>query len=187
MTTGPQSVVNPLLPPPPTADDPLLSPDFLRKLEQLSLVLDKAFAGKLHGERRSTRRGSSVEFADFRNYVHGDDLRYVDWNVYARLEELFLKLYVEEEDLHVHILIDACPISAAPGTRRSSLSGWRALPLAAARTSRSCCATTPCSRARPASWSSSPTSSRRGWRTACARWWGDASPRPSCRCWRLKR
>lgn len=84
----------------------LLTPDFLRKLEQLSLVVTRTFAGNMHGERRSTRRGISVEFADFRNYTHGDDLRYVDWNVYARLEKLFLKLFVEEEDLHVHLIID---------------------------------------------------------------------------------
>jgi len=85
----------------------LLSLEFLRKLEHLTLVLTKAYAGRIQGERRSTRRGSSVEFADFRNYTHGDDLRYVDWNVYARLEKLFLKLYVAEEDLHLHLLIDA--------------------------------------------------------------------------------
>jgi uncharacterized protein (DUF58 family) len=85
----------------------MLSPEFLRKLEQLSLVLTRTFAGRMHGERRSMHRGQSVEFADFRNYSHGDDLRYVDWNVYARLEKLFLKLYVEEEDLHVHLLLDS--------------------------------------------------------------------------------
>lgn len=90
----------------PAHNDELLTPDFLRKLEQLSLVVTRTFAGAMHGERRSTRRGTSVEFADFRNYAHGDDLRYVDWNVYARLEKLFLKLFVEEEDLHVHLLID---------------------------------------------------------------------------------
>lgn len=96
-----------VMPPAPEAGaDELLTPDFMRKLEHLSLVLSRAFAGRMHGERRSTRRGASVEFADFRNYVHGDDLRYVDWSVYARLEKLFLKLYVEEEDLHVHLLID---------------------------------------------------------------------------------
>jgi len=89
-----------------TSSEELLTPDFLRKLEQLSLVVQRTFAGAAHGERRSTRRGISVEFADFRNYTHGDDLRYVDWNVYARLEKLFLKLYVEEEDLHVHLLLD---------------------------------------------------------------------------------
>ena len=59
------------------------------------------------GERRSRRRGQSVEFADFRNYVAGDDLRFIDWNLYARLEKLFLKLFLEEEDLHFYALIDA--------------------------------------------------------------------------------
>lgn len=85
----------------------LLTPDFLRKIERLSLVAKRLFPGKLRGERRSTKRGSSVEFADYRNYSTGDDFRRVDWNVYARLEKLFLKLFVEEEDLHVYILIDA--------------------------------------------------------------------------------
>lgn len=84
----------------------LLDPDFLRKLDQLSLVARRVFPGTLRGERRSTRRGASVEFADYRNYTAGDDLRRVDWNVYARLEKLFLKLFVEEEDLHVYILLD---------------------------------------------------------------------------------
>src|SRR5213595_1325622 len=84
----------------------LLEPQFLRKLEQLSLVSKKLFAGQLKGEKRSTRRGISVEFADYRDYSAGDDLRYVDWNTYARLEKLFLKLFVEEEDLHVYLLVD---------------------------------------------------------------------------------
>lgn len=89
-----------------SAED-LLSPEFLGKLEHLSIVVTRAFAGRMHGERRSIRRGTSVEFADYRNYVMGDDLRYVDWNVYARLEKLFLKLFIDEEDLHVHLLIDS--------------------------------------------------------------------------------
>jgi len=84
----------------------LLTPEFMGKLEHLSLVVTRAFAGRMHGERRSIRRGTSVEFADYRNYVLGDDLRYVDWNVYARLEKLFLKLYIDEEDLNVHLMID---------------------------------------------------------------------------------
>lgn len=87
-------------------DEELLTPDFLRKIEQLSLVSRRLFPGKMRGERRSTRRGSSVEFADYRNYSTGDDFRRVDWNVYARLEKLFLKLFVEEEDLRVYILLD---------------------------------------------------------------------------------
>src|SRR5512144_2154013 len=86
---------------------PLLSPELLAKLERLELVSRKIFRGRMKGERRSPRKGQSVEFADFRNYVPGDDLRFVDWNTYARLERLFLKLFLEEEDLHFYALIDA--------------------------------------------------------------------------------
>ena len=60
----------------------------------------------MKGERKSKRRGSSVEFADHRNYTVGDDLRHIDWNVYGRLDKLFLKLFLEEEDLHVYTLLD---------------------------------------------------------------------------------
>jgi uncharacterized protein (DUF58 family) len=63
-------------------------------------------AGKMKGERRSKRRGQSVEFADYRNYVVGDDLRFLDWNLYARLDRLFLRLFMEEEDLHFYVLLD---------------------------------------------------------------------------------
>ena len=63
----------------------------------------------MKGERRSRRKGQSVEFADFRNYVPGDDLRFIDWNTYARLDRLFLKMFLEEEDLHFYALIDASP------------------------------------------------------------------------------
>jgi uncharacterized protein (DUF58 family) len=80
---------------------------FLRKLERLSIVSHKLRAGRMKGERRSTRRGNSVEFADYRNYTPGDDLRRVDWNAYARLERLFIKLFMEEEDITVHVLLDA--------------------------------------------------------------------------------
>lgn len=84
----------------------LLSPELLAQLERLELVTRKIFRGRLKGERRSKRRGQSVEFADFRNYVAGDDLRFIDWNMYARLDKLFLKVFLEEEDLHFHALID---------------------------------------------------------------------------------
>jgi uncharacterized protein (DUF58 family) len=73
----------------------------------MELVSRKVFRGRMKGERRSPRKGQSVEFADFRNYVPGDDLRFVDWNTYARLEKLFLKMFLEEEDLHFYALIDA--------------------------------------------------------------------------------
>lgn len=88
------------------ADDVLLDPQFMHRLEQLEIVSRKIFAGKTKGERRSTRKGESVEFADYRNYVVGDDLRFLDWNIYARLDQLFLRLFLEEEDLNVTVLID---------------------------------------------------------------------------------
>lgn len=73
----------------------------------MELVSRKVFRGRMKGERRSQRKGQSVEFADFRNYVPGDDLRLIDWNLYARLDMLFLKLFQEEEDLHIYSLFDA--------------------------------------------------------------------------------
>lgn len=79
---------------------------FLKKLELLTLVSKRIRAGQTKGERKSVKRGHSLEFADYRNYSVGDDFRYVDWNVYGRLDKLFIKLFAEEEDLHVHLLID---------------------------------------------------------------------------------
>jgi uncharacterized protein (DUF58 family) len=89
-----------------TTSPPLLDPSFLHRLEQLELVSRKIFLGLMKGERRSKRKGQSVEFADYRNYVKGDDLRHLDWNLYARLDRLFLRLFMEEEDLHLYLLID---------------------------------------------------------------------------------
>lgn len=86
--------------------DSLLDPAFLRKLERLRIQARRAFPGTMRGERRSTRRGSSVEFADFRKYEAGDDFRHVDWNIYARLERLMLRQFVEEEDVRIDILVD---------------------------------------------------------------------------------
>jgi len=91
---------------PETQISPLLDPAFLRRLEQLQLVARRVLKGQHHGERRSLARGHSVEFADFRNYSVGDDLRYLDWNLYARLEKLFLKLYEEEQELRVTLFVD---------------------------------------------------------------------------------
>jgi len=78
-----------------------------RKLARLSLVASRARAGAHKGERRSTQHGSSVEFADYRDYVPGDDLRRLDWHIYARLDRPFIKLLEDEEDLAVHLLVDA--------------------------------------------------------------------------------
>ncbi|MFP6692420.1 MAG: DUF58 domain-containing protein [Pirellulales bacterium] len=90
-----------------TSQSNLLSPQLLAQLERLELVSRKIYRGQMKGERRSPRKGQSVEFADFRNYVPGDDIRFIDWNTYARLDKLFLKLFLEEEDLHFYALIDA--------------------------------------------------------------------------------
>jgi len=84
----------------------LLDPQFVSRLDALDVLSRKILQGKLQGEKRSKRRGQSVEFADHRAYVAGDDLRFVDWNVYGRLDQLFLKLFLEEQDLTVHILAD---------------------------------------------------------------------------------
>jgi len=85
----------------------LLSADFLAQLERLALVSRRVFRGRVKGERKSPRKGSSVEFSDYRPYGVGDDIRYVDWNVFARLDRLYLKLFVDEEDLCLHLLVDA--------------------------------------------------------------------------------
>jgi uncharacterized protein (DUF58 family) len=106
----------------------LLDAEFMAKLDQLDVVSRKIFAGKLKGERRSKRRGTSVEFADYRNYVVGDDLRFIDWNIYGRLDRLFLKLFLEEEDLCLHVVVDA---SASMDTG-DPLKSWAARRVAAA-------------------------------------------------------
>lgn len=85
---------------------------FLRQLERLGVLMKQPVRGGLKGGRRSVKRGQSVEFADFRDYTLGDDLRQLDWNVYARLEKLFVKLFVEEEDVTVTFLVDASPSMA---------------------------------------------------------------------------
>jgi len=80
--------------------------DFLKRLEALSIVSRRVATGQAKGERRSLRKGTGVEFMDYRPYTVGDDLRYVDWNIYGRLDKLLLKLYVEEEDMCLHLLVD---------------------------------------------------------------------------------
>jgi uncharacterized protein (DUF58 family) len=89
------------------ANDRLLDPDFLRKLELLRIRARHSFPGVTRGERRSTRQGSSVEFSDFRKYEAGDDFRRIDWNIYARLDRLMLRQFLEEEDVRIDVLVDA--------------------------------------------------------------------------------
>ena len=85
----------------------LLDSRFMARLDSLDIQSRKILQGRLRGERRSKRRGQSVEFADHRQYAQGDDVRFLDWNIYGRLDQLFLKLFLEEQDLSLHILLDA--------------------------------------------------------------------------------
>ena len=97
---------------PNDVDPTVFDEGFLRQLERLGLLMKQPVRGGLKGGRRSTKHGQSVEFSDYRDYALGDDLRQLDWNVYARLERLFVKLFVEEEDVTVTLLVDASPSMA---------------------------------------------------------------------------
>ncbi|MFN7019710.1 MAG: DUF58 domain-containing protein [Phycisphaerales bacterium] len=92
---------------PPESINDLIPPQLSAALDRIDLSSRRTFAGKLQGERRSKARGRSVEFEDYRQYVAGDDLRHVDWNVFARLDRLFIKVFLEEQDLAMHVAIDA--------------------------------------------------------------------------------
>jgi uncharacterized protein (DUF58 family) len=94
-------------PPRPATIDDLLDAGLVARLSGLDVTARKVLSGKLKGERRSKRRGESVEFADHRPYAIGDDLRHIDWNIFGRLDRLFLKLFLEEEDLSLHLVLDA--------------------------------------------------------------------------------
>jgi uncharacterized protein (DUF58 family) len=88
------------------AGDVALDEAFLRKLERLELLARKVFRGQLRGEHTTLRRGRGLEFSDFRRYHPGDDFRHIDWNIYSRLDQLFLKLHAAEEDVTLHLLVD---------------------------------------------------------------------------------
>ena len=97
-----------------TTAEILFDSQFLRKLEQLELVAKKIFRGQLRGEHTTARRGRGLEFSDYRPYRPGDDFRHIDWNIYSRLDRLFLKLYTAEEDVTLYLLLD-CSASMAFG------------------------------------------------------------------------
>ena len=114
----------------PSSIDALLDGRMMARLERLDLRSRRMFPGKLQGERRSKQRGQSVEFEDFRNYVPGDDLRFIDWNVFARLDRLFIKIFQEEQDMALHLAIDASasmdagdPSTASGGQGESTARG----------------------------------------------------------------
>lgn len=90
----------------PKKQDSILDPAFLGYLEQLGIVSRKIFLGRMRGERRTKKHGVSIDFADYRDYSKGDDLRFLDWNIFGRLDRLFTKLFHEEEDLYLYIVID---------------------------------------------------------------------------------
>src|SRR5437764_13692509 len=87
-------------------DVALFDTDFLKKLEYLSLVSKRVFRGSLLAQRRTMQLGTGIEFADHREYTPGDDFRYLDWNLFARLDTLLLKRFQEEEDLHLYFFLD---------------------------------------------------------------------------------
>lgn len=101
-------------PPPPPKSSLLFDDEFQRKLESLTLVSRRVFAGRMRAERRSKKKGSGVEFADHRAYAPGDDFRFVDWNVYQRFGKLLVRLFEEEEDLSIYFIVD-CSASMAFG------------------------------------------------------------------------
>jgi uncharacterized protein (DUF58 family) len=84
----------------------LFDSEFLKKLEYLSLISRRVFRGQILAQRRTMQMGGGIEFADHRDYTPGDDFRYLDWNLYARHDELLLKRFQEEEDLHVYLMVD---------------------------------------------------------------------------------
>lgn len=84
----------------------LLDPELMARLDQLEVLSRRVFRGRTKGERRSRKKGQSIEFADYREYVPGDDTRFLDWNVYGRLERLYLKLFLEEEDMAFYVIVD---------------------------------------------------------------------------------
>jgi uncharacterized protein (DUF58 family) len=91
---------------PSARPDDLFDDEFQKKLETLAIVSRRVFAGNMRAERRTKKKGSGIEFADHRNYVAGDDFRFVDWNVYQRFGRLLVRLYEEEEDLSIYFIVD---------------------------------------------------------------------------------
>jgi len=98
----------------------LLSPQLLARLERLQLSTRNRLAGGLTGEHRSPRRGSSLDFADFRDYYPGDDLRRLDFNALARLDRLLIKLFDAEDDLELRLLIDTSASMAGAKLQRAA-------------------------------------------------------------------
>ncbi|NQU39784.1 MAG: DUF58 domain-containing protein [Lentisphaerae bacterium] len=93
----------------------LFGNDILQLLERMRINSSRRFTNRAQGEHLTSKGGSSNEFADYRNYVEGDDVRYVDWNIFARLNRPYMKTYHHEEELHVVLLLDASQSMAFEG------------------------------------------------------------------------
>lgn len=104
----------------------VFSADFFARLERVRLRARKVHSGTLRAERRSRRSGSSLEFADYRNYAPGDDLRRIDWSIYGRIERLMTRMYEEEEDMDVSILLDSSASMRWKRHRGDNASKWTA-------------------------------------------------------------
>jgi uncharacterized protein (DUF58 family) len=89
--------------------------EFLKKLERLRLIAKRLTWASAKGEHPSLRKGFSLEFSDYRKYQQGDDLRYVDWNIYRRLDRLLLKVFTADEEMNIYLLVDTSR-SMAEGT-----------------------------------------------------------------------
>ncbi len=104
-------------------DDELFDDEFQRKLDYLAIVSRRVFAGRMRAERRTKKSGSGVEFADHRDYQPGDDIRYLDWNVYQRFDRLLLRLFEEEEDLAIYFILDTSASMGFDGASAESRRG----------------------------------------------------------------
>src|ERR1700730_17623977 len=94
------------------------TPEFIARLEQLRIKTRREYAGLGKGGHLSPRRGSSLEFNDYRHYALGDDFRYIDWGLYGRTDKLYIKLFKEEEDLLTYVFLDASASMAYPAADR---------------------------------------------------------------------
>jgi uncharacterized protein (DUF58 family) len=88
--------------------------EFLKKLERLHLIAKRLDWSGAKGEHAASRKGFSLEFSDYRRYQRGDDLRYIDWNIYRRLDRLLLKVFTAEEEMNIYLLVDTSRSMAHP-------------------------------------------------------------------------
>ena len=106
-------------------DEKVITGDFISRLETISLHMQASMEGYFGGRHRVKRYGNTVEFADFREYTLGDDLRHIDWNLYSRFEKYFIKLFVDERQMFTQIFLD-CSASMMKPDRQKAVCALRA-------------------------------------------------------------